>query len=134
MGAARQGTPGRPNPNQATVIMDTITIKDLEVHFRVGVPDEERANPQRLLITVSMVHPLQPAAVADDLARTINYFAVTEAIKNLGRDKSWKLIETLAEDIAALVLRDFKPTQVTVEVKKFIIPQTQYVSVRIERR
>jgi dihydroneopterin aldolase len=35
---------------------DQITIEDLEVLFHVGVPDEERAEPQRLLITIGMTH------------------------------------------------------------------------------
>ena len=34
--------------------MDKIIIKELEVYFHIGVPETERANPQRLLITVAM--------------------------------------------------------------------------------
>jgi dihydroneopterin aldolase len=43
------------------------------------------------------------------------------------------LIETLASDIAALVLREFGARRVHVEVKKFIIPEARHVSVRISR-
>ncbi len=40
---------------------DQITIKDLEVRFHVGVPDDERAKPQKLLITIEMTHDLGPS-------------------------------------------------------------------------
>jgi dihydroneopterin aldolase len=45
----------------------------------------------------------------------------------------WKLIETLAVDLAQMILEDFGPRRVTVEVKKFIIPQARQVSVRVAR-
>lgn len=113
--------------------MDTITIADLEVRFHVGVPDEERLRAQRLLITVEMDLPLAAAAQGDDLLKTINYYDVSRRILGLGEGRQWKLIETLAEDIAQLVLREFRPQAVRVEVKKFILPDTRHVSVRIER-
>jgi dihydroneopterin aldolase len=111
-----------------------ITIADLEVHYHVGVPDEERARPQRLLLSVELEHDFSLAAQADDLNRTINYFAVTQRLLTLGEGRSWKLIETLATDIAQLVLAEFRPAAVTVEVKKFIIPQARYVSVAVTKR
>ena len=51
----------------------------------------------------------------------------------LGDGREWKLIETLASDIANLVLREFAVESVTVEVQKFVLPETRYVAVRIER-
>lgn len=113
--------------------MNRIIIKDLEVFYHVGVPDEERARPQRLLITVEMDHDFSAAARTDELNGTIDYFAVTERLLKLGGGRSWKLIEKLASDIADLVLREFHAEGVTVEVQKFIIPQTRFVAVKIQR-
>ncbi len=113
--------------------MDTIIIEDLEVWFHVGVPGEERAQPQRLLISLEMQLNLSPSAADDDLEKTINYYAVSRRILGLGEGRGWKLIETLAEEIAAVVLKDFKPDSVTVEVKKFILPEARHVAVRIRR-
>ncbi len=113
--------------------MDTITLSDLEVQFRVGVPDQERARPQRLLLTVEMDQDLSEAAQTDDLSRTIDYYRVSRRLLELGRDRQWKLIETLADDIAQLILKEFKPRVVRVEVKKFILPEARHVSVKIER-
>lgn len=113
--------------------MDTITISDLEAFYCVGVPDEERAQPQRLLLTVQMEHDFRAAAAEDELVDTIDYYAVTQRLRAFGDGVHWHLIETLAVDIAQMIIEDFGPNAVTVEVKKFILPETRYVSVRVTR-
>lgn len=113
--------------------MDTITINELEVFYCVGVPDEERAKPQRLLLTVEMEHDFHAAAVEDELADTIDYYAVTQRLRAFGDGVHWHLIETLSVDIAQMILEEFGPRSVTVEVKKFILPETRYVSARVTR-
>ena len=113
--------------------MAQISIVDLEVFFRVGVPEAERAQPQRLLLTVEMEADFSAAAKSDAIADTIDYFAVTQHLLKFGEGREWKLIEKLAADIADAILSEFKPQAVTVEVKKFIIPQARYVSVTLHR-
>ncbi len=114
--------------------MDTITIQDLEVRYHIGVPDEERVHPQRLLLTIVMEHDVRRAAAGDDLTHTINYYAVSQRLLKLGDGRSWKLLETLVEEIAGIVLREFMASAVTVEVKKFIIPEAKHVAVSIRRQ
>jgi FolB domain-containing protein len=113
--------------------MDTITLCDLEVQYRVGVSDEERARPQRLLLTLELRRDFSAAATADDLRATIDYDALAQWLKGFGDGRQWKLIERLAVDIAEAVLRTFKPDAVSVEVKKFVLPQARFVSVRLTR-
>lgn len=113
--------------------VDTIAISDLEVRFRVGVPEEERREPQRLLLTVEMRSDFSGAIKTDSIAATVDYFAVSQALLKFGEGKEWRLIEKLAGDIADMILARFEPAAVTVEVKKFVIPQTQFVSVRLTR-
>jgi len=113
--------------------MSKITIVDLEVFFRVGVPAAERAKPQRLLLTMDMDFDFAAAARTDRITRTIDYFAVAQRLLKHGEGRSWRLIEKLATDVADLVLSEFKPQRVTVEVKKFSIPQARYVSVSLTR-
>ena len=113
--------------------MSKITIVDLEVFFLVGVPDEERAKAQRLLLTVEMDFDFAQAARTDNIAATIDYFAVSQRLLKFGERRSWKLIEKLAADVADLVLTEYNPQSVTVEIKKFPIPQARYVSVRLTR-
>jgi len=113
--------------------MDKIKIADLEVFYCVGVLDEERAKPQRLLLTVEMTYDLSAAILSDRLIKTIDYFAVAQFLLKYGEDRSWKLIEKLTANLADAILSQFKPQSVTVEVKKFPIPQAQYVSVSLTR-
>src|SRR5271166_5740036 len=114
--------------------MSRISIIDLEVYCHVGVLDEERAKPQRLLVTVEMESDFSKAAKSDGIADTIDYFAVTQRLLKFGDGKSWKLIEKLAADIADAILSEFKPKSVAVEVKKFVIPQARHVSVAVAKR
>jgi dihydroneopterin aldolase len=114
--------------------MSKISIVDLEVFYRVGVPDAERAQPQRLLLTVELAADFSAAAQSDSIADTIDYFAVTQRLLGFGAGREWKLIEKLAADIAAAILAEFKPQSVSVEVKKFIIPEARHVSVKMFRK
>ena len=113
--------------------MDSIQISDLEVYYSVGVPDQERATPQRLLLTIEMFSDFSPCAAGDDLGKTIDYFAVCQRLFRFGDQRSWKLIETLASEIADMVLHEYRPKSVSIEVRKFIIPQARFVSVRLSR-
>lgn len=108
-----------------------ISIVDLEVFYRVGVPDAERAQPQRLLLTIEMASDFSAAAQSDAITDTIDYFAVSQRLLKFGEGKSWKLIEKLATDIGDMILAEFKPAGVSVEVKKFPIPQAKHVSVTL---
>jgi len=110
-----------------------ISIVDLEVFYCVGVPEAERIKPQRLLLTVEMDFDFSAAAGSDNIRDTIDYFAVSQRLLKFGEGHSWKLIEKLAADIADMVLSEFKPRSVRVEVKKFPIPAAHYVSAIIAR-
>jgi FolB domain-containing protein len=126
----------RLNPaaaDRASVDMDKIIIQDLEVQCRVGVPNEERVLPQRLLITIEMVLDLAEAAATDDLSRTIDYYTVSRRVLALAASEEWRLIERLASDVATLVLRDYRPARVRVAVKKFVLPEARWVAVELDR-
>jgi 7,8-dihydroneopterin aldolase/epimerase/oxygenase len=110
-----------------------ISIVDLEVFYQVGVPDEERARPQCLMLTVELEFDFSAAARTDSLHDTIDYFAVSQRLLKLGEGREWKLIEKLAADIADIILTEFNPQSVSVEVKKFIVRETKYVSVKLEK-
>ena len=111
--------------------MNQIIIKDLAVSYRVGVPDAERAQPQKLLITLEMNHDFSAAIQKDDITHTVDYALVSQRLLKFGERRSWKLIETLAHDIAETISREFGLKSVQVEIKKFIIPEAQYVAVRV---
>jgi len=113
--------------------MDQIIIQDLEVFYRIGVPEMERAQPQRLLVSVILDLDFQAAAKNDDLLRTINYFEVCQRVLNFGLDREWRLLETLSCELSTMILNQFSPAKVGIEIKKFIIPEARYISVKMVR-
>lgn len=112
---------------------DLIEINDLEVYYCVGVPDEERTKPQKLLLTVKIYSSFEKCAHSDSIYDTIDYQLVVNKLKSFGEKRSWNLIEKLACDISEWILEEFSPNAVEVEVKKFIIPETKYISVKVWR-
>jgi 7,8-dihydroneopterin aldolase/epimerase/oxygenase len=113
--------------------MDTIILKDLAVAYRVGVTEAERAHPQTLLLTVELRTDFSVAARTDELRDTIDYYAVAQRLLHFGEGREWRLIEKLALDIADCLLAEFHPLQVVIEIKKRIIPETDYVAVKVLR-
>ena len=111
---------------------DLLTISDLELWTCIGVTAEERETEQRLLLTIEMTVDSRRAAKTDDVKKTVNYCDVAKDIRSLARTER-KTIERLAEDIAQMVQRKHAVSAVTVTVKKFTIPGTEDVSVRIVR-
>lgn len=112
---------------------DEIRIEELELMAHVGVPEEERAAPQRLSVSLILRPRHGFAELADDLARTIDYAAVCEEVQQLVAGRRDKLIETLAHEIALHLLRRFELARIEVEVRKFVLPQTRFVAVRVVR-
>jgi len=114
--------------------MSFITIVDLEVFYHVGISEEERAKPQRLLLTLDIKFDFASAALSGRIGRTVDYHEVAQRLLQLGETRSWRLIESVATDIADKILSEFRPENVTVEVKKFSIPEARYVSVTLTKQ
>src|SRR5690606_17462335 len=113
--------------------MSRISIVDLEVFYCVGVTDEERSQPQKLLITVDMTSDFTAAILSDRVEKTINYYEVSQEVLKFGDGRNWKLLERLASNLADMIMAKFKPHDVTIEIKKFVIPQARFVSVSLLR-
>jgi 7,8-dihydroneopterin aldolase/epimerase/oxygenase len=120
-------------PNQSHFSPDEIHIEQLDVFTRVGVPEEERANPQRLTVSISFWSYQQTSNLADHIEQTVNYSTVAEETKNFLREQSVNLIETLAERLASHLLKSFPIQKVTIELRKFALQDAKYVSVTVTR-
>lgn len=115
-------------PSQKQMYNDKIIIRNLAVNYRIGVTETERLTPQRLLLNLELYGDYSRAMRSDELHDTIDYFEVTKRLKALGERKEWRLIEKLAGDIAYMLIRDFGAEKVSVEVRKMVIPDTDYVA------
>lgn len=113
----------------------SILLRGMRVPARVGVLPEERNQPQTLEIDVRIDCPADPATLDDDIARTVDYAEINQAIRRLAIDSHRDLIETLADDLCLLVTATHPGIRsVTVEARKFILPDTDHVAVRRTHR
>jgi dihydroneopterin aldolase len=119
--------------NESHASSDQIHIEQLEVFARVGVPEQERATPQRLTVSISFWPYHEAGELADKIDNAVNYSAVAEETKNFVRDQSVNLIETLGDRIAIHLLKHFRMQKVTVELRKFPFEDAKYVSLTVTR-
>ena len=112
---------------------DQIHIEQLEIFARVGVPEKERATPQRLTVSITLWPKQDTRDSGDQIGRTVDYSAVAEAARNFVRDQSVNLIETLADRLATHLLENFAVQEITVELRKFVLQDAKYVSVTVTR-
>ena len=112
---------------------DEIEIRRLSVEVRIGVPEEERAVAQRLWISVRMRPGQGFSGLADRVENTVDYYEVSLGIVSLAEGKVRCLVETLATDVAEFLLANYALGSVDVEVEKRILPNADFVAVRITR-
>lgn len=112
---------------------DRIQIKGLRLVTRVGVPNEERALPQSVAANVSITLARSFKGFDDRIEHTIDYYRVSQRLREVAASGERRLIETLAEDLAAAVVAFDGVCAVTLEVEKFILPDCDRVSVEITR-
>ena len=110
-------------------------VRDLVLPCRIGVYAHEKLAPQRVRINVSM--GVEPGAAArnDDIANVLSYDDLLHGIKALTDGGHINLVETLAEAIADVCLKDRRVVETRVTVEKLDVePRANGVGVEIERR
>jgi len=110
--------------------MSEIHINSLRVKTQIGVPDEERANWQELEIDIVITPTQDFGEMQDVIADTIDYAAVCIRVAEIAAARPRLLIETLAAEIAKAMVNEFRANIASVELRKFILPQTRHVAVR----
>jgi len=110
-----------------------IEIKGLSVTAFIGVPAEERQQAQPLCFDLRFAALLQPETLNEDLKATIDYAVVSQRLVELVQMRPRKLIETVADEVAEFFLKEFSLRWIEVTVRKFILPNTEYVAVTTRR-
>ena len=113
---------------------DTLSIQDLSADCRIGVFDWEQAQPQTIWIDLALAIDAAKAAERDDVVATVDYGRLVTSVRSLVQGKPYRLLETMAEEIATLILREFPTAQVRVRVKKRALPGVEHAEVEIVRR
>lgn len=114
--------------------MDQICIEGIQLSCVIGTLDWERKIKQKLTLDLVLEQDLSNAGQSDQLEDSIDYAAVVDAVTGLAVESSFKLIEALAEAIAALILQEFSVAAVGVTLNKGAAVQgTKNISVSIRR-
>ncbi|SFM31361.1 dihydroneopterin aldolase [Paenibacillus sp. 1_12] len=118
--------------------MDKIIMTGLQFYGYHGVFPEENKIGQRYQVDVELLLPLDKPGQSDRIEDTINYAEAYEVIQNIVEGQVFKLIEALAEEIAAILLQTYASIhEVTVRVLKPHPPVKMFfdgVKVEIHRK
>jgi dihydroneopterin aldolase len=97
---------------------DYIRLNKMVFRGYHGVWDEERQVGQRFEIDVEFVGDVKAAAKSDNIRDTIDLYKVYQIVEKIVTQKSFKLVERLAETIAAALLRKFPSPELRIRVRK----------------
>lgn len=98
--------------------MDTIIIENLIYSGVHGVYEQEHITPQRFLIELKMDTETQKAGKSDDLSHTVDYKKIQESVQEIIEGEHHNLVESLAEDISACILKHKDIQACEVSIKK----------------
>ena len=89
--------------------VDRVIVRGLVLRATIGVSEAERSAPQRLRLDLDLRTDLAPAGASDDLGKAVDYGAVVEALREAAALGAPRLLEKLADDMAAALLARFGP-------------------------
>lgn len=114
--------------------MDKVYISQLKVDTIIGVYDFEKESKQSIFFDVEMGCDIAKASSSDSLAYAIDYAEVSRRITEHCQAKPVELLETLVEQLAAMILDEFSALWVKIKVSKpAAVPMAQTVGVEITR-
>lgn len=117
--------------------MDKIIIKGLKVFAFHGVNPEEKRDGQQFIFDVTLHKNLEKPCSSDCVEDTVSYAKVLKTIVRVASEKSYDLIEKVAQRVAEQILDEFDVVQVDVVLKKPDAPMKadfDYVAVEISRK
>jgi len=114
--------------------LDITFLHGLKIECIIGIWDWERSSKQTVTIDLDMGCNVTTAANSDDIKDAVDYKNVAKRLKEFVGESEFKLVETLAEKVAALLREEFGLTWVRVRVnKKGAVKGARDVGVEIER-
>ena len=98
--------------------MIEIFIHEFRVEAWVGIYEWEMQRPQTLELNIDIGVGNESAGGSDNIKDTIHYGEVVERIQRELKDRRFKLLEALAEDIARIVIGEFGAVWTRISVAK----------------
>ncbi|MDH2924478.1 dihydroneopterin aldolase [Nicoletella semolina] len=113
---------------------DKVFIRGLTAFASIGVYDWEHTIKQQLIFNIEMAWDFQQAAAYDEVSYCLNYADVSQKILNFVERTPFKLIETVAYQVADLLQDEFGIHWLRIELHKpKAVAQASSVGVIVER-
>ena len=97
---------------------DKIYVEDLRVKATIGIFDWEKKIKQDVSISYEIPHDNVRAAKSDAIEATTDYKSITKGIISFVENNKFELVETFAEKIAEMVIKDFNIDEIRLRVSK----------------
>ena len=115
-------------------MIGTIGVRGLRVTCVIGVHADERRTRQDVFCDIELDVDFSAAADTDDVANTVDYDTLSQAMMDLADEGEFRLIETYAESAARQILDEFGALRVLVEIRKpSAVVGADFAMVRVER-
>ena len=114
--------------------MDKIILTDLRINAVIGIWDWEKRHPQTISIDLEIQTDTKKTSQSDSIEDVLDYKAVSKRVKQFIQASQFNLIETLAENVAKIILEEFDVQWLKLRISKpFAIRDSRNVGVSIER-
>jgi len=114
--------------------MDIVFIQGLRIYTIIGIHDWERTRPQSVVLDLEMATDIRPAALSENIAQALDYDAVSKRLIAFVQASQYQLLETLAEQIAQLLMAEFQVPWLRLRLSKpDAVPEARDVGLIIER-
>ena len=116
-------------------MIGTTGLRSLQVDCIVGIYEHERQTPQTVIMDIDLDYDFAAAAASDAIGDAVDYDGVASGVTELVRRHAFQLIETMAEETAALLLARLAQVRtVRLEIRKpAAVPAAACSFVRVER-
>lgn len=114
--------------------MDIVYIRALKIETIIGIYDWERKVKQVVSLDLEMAYDIRRAAETKNITDALDYGAVSQRLITFIGGSEFLLIETMAEQCAAIVMNEFAVPWLRLRVAKpNAVREAQDVGVLIER-
>jgi dihydroneopterin aldolase len=116
-------------------MIGTAGLQGLRVECIVGIHPHEREVRQSVFFDIGLDYDFAPATSVDAIGDAVDYTRAASAVTELAGRREFQLIETMAEETAAMLFEQFpQARRVRVEIRKpAAVPAAVCAFVRVDR-
>ena len=119
-------------------VNDIIHIQNLETITKIGIYPHEKTINQPVIMDFKIYTDVKFAAITDCINNTCDYASLSKFIINYVSSNQFNLLETLAENLCNILLKEFNIQQLDLRISKPLalqeISKGALVSIEISRK